>query len=367
MKNKYYSLNAILARQATYTIVIGERSNGKTYAVLEYGLRAFWEHREQFAILRRWQDDFIGRRGQSMFANLVCNGEGVNVVSKITGGIWTDIYYYASKWYLCRYNDETGARETMDEPFAFGFAISAQEHDKGSSYPNIKNVLFDEFMTRGTYLQDEFVLFQNTLSTIIRHKSDVRVFMLSNTVSKYGCPYFKEMGLTKVQNMKPGDIDVYKYGDSRLTVAIEYARPNKEGKLSDFYFAFDNPKLQMITSGSWEMDIYPHCPMKYKHRDICFEYFIKYDGELLHAEIVQTEDCLFTFIHRKTTELKDTDRDLIYDLEANPLPNVVRNFFKPSNKIAVRVLNVYRTDKVFYSDNETGEIMRNFLNACKTA
>lgn len=368
MKNKYYSLDAILKHSATYNVIFGERSNGKTYAVLEDGLRRFWEHREQLAIIRRWQDDFIGKRGQMMFANLVCNGEGKNMVSKITEGEWTDIYYWASKWYLARWNDESGKRETMDEPFCFGFALSAQEHDKSTSYPNVKTILFDEFITRGTYLSDEFVLFMNTLSTIIRHRADgIRIFMLANTVNKYACPYFSEMGLTHVRNMKQGDIDIYRYGDTRLTVAVEYAKPNGEGKASDYFFAFDNPKLQMITSGSWELDIYPHCPVKYKHADIRFEYFIKYDGELLHCEIIQTQDCLFTFIHRKTTELKDPEHDLIYDLEANPHRNFVRNFFKPSNKIAERVLLIYRNDKVFYADNETGEIMRNFLNACKVA
>lgn len=367
MKNKYYSLNAILSRSATYNIVFGERSNGKTYAVLEHGLRGFWERREQLAVVRRWQDDFIGKRGQMMFANLVCNGDGKNVVSKITGGEWTDIYYYASKWYLARWDEENEKRITMEEPFAFGFALSAQEHDKSTSYPNIKTVLFDEFITRGTYLSDEFILFMNTLSTIIRHKADVKIFMLANTVNKYACPYFNEMGLNHVRGMKQGDIDVYKYGDSRLTVAVEYAKPGGEGKASDYYFAFDNPKLQMITSGSWEIDIYPHCPLKYKHADIRFEYFIKFDGELLHCNIIQTQDCLFTFIHRKTTELKDIEHDLIYDLDANPHRNFVRNFFKPSNKIAERVLAIWKTDKVFYSDNETGEIMRNYLNACKVA
>ena len=34
--------------------------------------------------------------------------------------------------------------------------------------------------------------------------------------------------------------------------------------IHDVYFAFNNPKLQMITSGAWEMAIYPHNKVKYK-------------------------------------------------------------------------------------------------------
>lgn len=37
-KNKFYNLNAILSKNATYNIIIGERSNGKTYSILKYGV-----------------------------------------------------------------------------------------------------------------------------------------------------------------------------------------------------------------------------------------------------------------------------------------------------------------------------------------
>ena len=34
-KTKYYSLTEILKKKAIYNMIIGERSNGKTYSVLE--------------------------------------------------------------------------------------------------------------------------------------------------------------------------------------------------------------------------------------------------------------------------------------------------------------------------------------------
>ena len=72
-------------------------------------------------------------------------------------------------------------------------------------------------------------------------------------------------------------IDLYTYGESNLRVAVEYSQGiKKESKKSNKYFAFDNPKLQMITNGKWEIDIYPHLPHKYKPKDIKFIYYIKY-------------------------------------------------------------------------------------------
>ena len=357
MKQKFYSLKNILSKHAQYNVVFGERSNGKTYAVLKYAVENFIETGEQLAIVRRWTDDFVGKRGQVMFDALVSNNE----ISKLSGGEWTSVYYYASRWYLCRYEDNL--RVTCETPLAYGFSISAMEHDKSTAYPDITTIMFDEFLTRTIYLKDEFVLFMNVLSTIIRHRTNVKIFMLGNTVNKY-CPYFSEMGLTHVKTMKPGTIDVYHYGDSELTVAVEYTASNRAGKESDMYFAFDNPKLSMITGGAWEIDIYPHCPVHYKPNEVLFTYFIQFSGDTLQCEIVRHEDLYFTFVHRKTTELKDPDHDLIYTPDFDPRPNYKRKITKPRSDIEKKIAEFYTKDKIFYADNETGEIMRNYLIWC---
>lgn len=361
-KPKFYNLNKILETGAQYNIIIGERSNGKTYAVLKYGLENYVKTKKQLAIVRRWQDDFTGKRGQTMFDALVSNGE----IVKLTKGEWTNIHYYASKWYLCRYGNEgkKQVRIVDDTPFAYGFAITSMEHDKSTSYPNVTTVCFDEFLTRTAYVPDEFVLFMNVLSTIIRHRTDVKVFMLGNTVNKY-CPYFTEMGLKHVKDMKQGSIDLYQYGDSKLKVAVEYCKPNTQGKESDLYFAFDNPKLNMITGGSWELDIYPHCPVKYQPKDVLFTYFICFNGDILQCEIVRHLQLYFTFIHRKTTPLKHTDTDLIYSTEYDARPNFARKITKPTTPLQKRVCESFIKDKVFYSDNEVGEIVRNYLIWCR--
>src|SRR5699024_9979680 len=132
-------------------------------------------------------------------------------------------------------------------------------------YPKVKTILFDEFISRTGYLTDEFVLFTNVISTIKRLRNDVKIFMLGNTISKF-CPYFQEMGLVHILQQPVGTIELYEYGDSGLKAAVEYVAPNlhKGKKESDVYFAFNNPKLKMITEGAWEMEIYPHLPLKYK-------------------------------------------------------------------------------------------------------
>lgn len=358
MGYKYYSLKPILSKNCRYNIIFGERSRGKTTAILEYCITQYVEKGEQSAYIRRWDTDITGKRAQAVFADL----ESRDRIRALTGGEWTGVYYYASKWYFCAF-DEKGNRYNDEKPFMYGFALSAQEHDKGASYPGITTVFFDEFLSRSVYHPDEFVLFCQVLSTIIRHRDNVKIFMAGNSITKY-CPYFSEMGITNIKKQEPGTIDLYTYGDSGLTVAVEYTAPDKKGKASDVYFAFKNPKLSMITGGGWELALYPHCPCKYTPGDVIFTYFIYFDGELLQAEVIATEDLFFTFIHRKTSKLQAPDEDLIYSPEFSARPNWRRNITKPGNETEKRIARYYQRDKVFYQDNEVGDIVHNYLKWC---
>lgn len=361
MKQKFYSLDSILKKECTYNVIFGERSNGKTYSVLKYGLDEFCKTGGQLAIVRRWKEDITGRRASDIFSALNVNDE----IRKSSNGKYTGVTYWASKFYLCNYDENNKPIYNIDtDCFAYVFALSETEHNKSISYPKVKTILFDEFMTKHIYLNDEFVLFMNTISTIVRQRTDVKIFMCGNTVNKY-CPYFQEMGLTHILEMKQGNIDIYTYGDSELKVAVEYCSSTQATKKNNFYFAFNNPKLHMITGGAWELDIYPHCPVKYKPKNIQFTYFIEFNGQLFQCEIVEINGDMFTFIHRKTTELQNPDIDLIYTLEYNYKLNYNRNIYKPVNKLQERILWFFKTDRVFYQDNETGDTINNYLKICR--
>lgn len=364
-KPQFYRLDNILKTGAKYMMIIGERSNGKTFAALEYGITQYIKHHKQMAILRRWDEDFKGKRGQSMFNAI----ENEHIIEKLTNGEWTHVRYYASKWYLCRYEPiynnegvEIDRRRIQDDnPFCYGFSISSQEHDKSSSYPNITTIIFDEFLTRTQYLSDEFVLFTNCLSTIIRQRTDVKIFMLGNTVNQYS-PYFKEMGIKHIKEQQQGSIETYSYGNSGLTVAVEYcSEMSKEDKPSNVYFAFDNPKLNMITGGAWELEMYPHCPTKIRPKDIVFTYFILFEESILQCDVVCTDNNYFTFIHRKTTPLKNEDKDIIFCKINDPRPNWRKDIQTPYDDIGKKIRKFFVDKKVFYQDNEVGELVRNYL------
>lgn len=357
MKKKYYSLERILKVCADYNLVIGERSNGKTFAALSHCVREYWEsgRTKEMAYIRRWKEDITGKRAEQVFSALVSSKE----ISKITGGEYNSVSYRAGRFWLANWNDEKQKHITAEKPFCYAFALSEMEHDKSTSYPNISNIVFDEFITRRFYLPDEFVLFMNVISTIVRDRKIDRIFMLGNTVNKYN-PYFENFGIKK--DLEQGKIIQYQFADTLL--AIEYCASNEKSKTeSNRYFAFDNPKLQMIKGGKWELDIYPNIPygMSIAYCEVVFSFFIVFDGNTVQGDVVQKPEAMFLYFHRKTTEIKDIEKKLVFSLDYDPNPLHRIDIMKPVDEIAKKLIRLFATDKVFYQSNEIGEIVRNYL------
>ena len=358
---KYYSLKNILAKNCDYNLIIGERSNGKTYACLKYGLEQYVNsgYVKQFAYVRRWKEDVTGRRADAVFTSIVQNNE----VFKLTDGKYSDIRYYSGKYYLCNYDEESKKFIAMKEPFCYNFSLSDMEHDKSTSYPNIDNIIFDEFITRKYYLNDEFVIFMNVEATIVRDRNINKIFLCGNTVNKYN-PYFENFGIKN--EIEQGRIDCYKFGESgETTLALEYCADNAESKKkSNKYFAFDNPRLNMITKGAWELAIYPHLPQGYKIKpnNIIFSFVIQFNNKKVGCDVVNQNDDIFLFIRPKTTEIKNGD--LVYCLDYTPYSMTRKTFLNPIDKMDTKIKSFFTCNRVFYQSNDIGELVHNYLLAC---
>lgn len=361
LEPEFYTLDNIKSYKCQYNLIFGKRSNGKTYSVLKEGLKNYIDHGKQMAYIRRYREDFVGKRGQTLFSALVSDG----TIIDMTKGKWSGVKYQSGQWFLTK-QDKESDREIKDStPFCYGFSLASMEHDKSTSYPDITTIVFDEFISRLGYLNNEFVVFMNVLSTIIRQRNDVTIYMLGNTVNKY-CPYFAEMGLGHIEQMEAGKIDIYTYGDSKLRVAVERTKNhNIGGRKSDVYFAFDNPSLSMITGGAWELDLYPHLPEDYTDEDVIYKFFILFNDQMLQGNVIEKDERAYIYFHRKTSKLRHPDDDLIFAEEYDPRPNHVRNLRRSSLKAAQKICWFFKNSKVFYQDNDVGEVVRNYLNFCK--
>ena len=158
-KLNYVTLNRIKREHAHYNWLIGQRSNGKTFACLKEAVENYALHGKQTAYLRRWKEDFRGKRGQHIFDGVVNAG----VVKKATSGEWTHIEFYSGQWFFARWDEEHEKTIKAPEPFCYGFALSEMEHDKSTSYENINLIIFDEAVSRQGYIVDEFIIFCNVI------------------------------------------------------------------------------------------------------------------------------------------------------------------------------------------------------------
>lgn len=365
---RYVDIKPLLDIPAHYRLMVGERSNGKSYAVLRYHLDKFVasNYTEPLAIIRRWEEDFRGANSQkTCYDSLMFNGNDENVIKEVTD--FDGVEYYAGRYYMAKF-DEEGKLKRTDVIIAYAFSINSAEHYKGAQFPNITTILFDEFITDKMYLPDEFTSFMNLLSTIIRQRDNLEIFMCANTISMYN-PYFKEMGLLNFKKQAVGTIDTYTYGDSDLKVAVFLTdSAPKKSKKSNVYFAFNNPKLNMITGGDsiWQLGIYPHAPCKFDHaKDVGLRYWIVFDGIEYECEIVQTGQYNFTFIHPFTA--KHLDHDVIFDADAildmYHQYSLLRSALPP--KYMSYILSFYKTKQVCYSDNTTGSAIESYLEWAK--
>ena len=149
-KMKFYNVKSLITKipDAHYYMIIGERSNGKTYSILNYMLERYFTYGEEFVYIRRFDEDIKYKRGSKVFDNLINN----KVIEKLSHGEWDSVYYYASNWYLKKTNKQNPKESVIsDTPFAYALSLSSEEHDKSISYPRVKNIFFEEFLSRKNY------------------------------------------------------------------------------------------------------------------------------------------------------------------------------------------------------------------------
>ena len=238
--SKFWNINPILQTKSDVSLVIGQRGNGKTYGVLKYALQMYKKNKKRFCYLRRWEEDIKAYRMQQLFSPFR------NLIDELFGAEF-DIIYKNHKFLLVNGNG------TCVDVIGFCLSISASSHTKSISYTNVGIILYDEFirMSGEQELRDEQSRMDNTLSTIIRgDNTNVKVFMLANTVSKYS-PYFLRYGID-INKIKQGSITTkeIKLEDGQiLRVSLEYCEFNKEAseKISKY------TQNAMIKSGEWEI------------------------------------------------------------------------------------------------------------------
>lgn len=364
---KYWNPKRIKKTKAKIKIVFGMRSNGKTTGCLLEGLektvKTLEGRHEQTVYLRRWEDEVKPKNDISSLYNGILRFWNVE---KKTNGKYNTIIYKARKFYFAKVDD--GKTIEIDTtPLCYCLAVSQNEHYKSLSYPDVTTIVFDEFLSENhQYLPNEFKRFTSILSTVIRSRTDVDIYMCGNTVDLNSI-YWQEFRITELfKKMKEGDIVHYKPQNRQTDIALEWAAAvDVEGRVLNVYTDFDTANSAMINKGEWDTDNYPHLPYSYERADIVFTFFIQYNFETYQAEVIRKNRVEFIYIHRKTTPIQDEDEDLIYSTDFTPARNRYVNLFKPELYVQQKIVQLFNTNKVFYQDNVVGDAIDSYLKWCK--
>ena len=268
---KWYSLDNILKNDCQYYIIFGERSNGKSYAVDKYIIDNFFLKGEQFGFIKRYEEDIKSKYMSEVFNHLE---------EYILNEYNHRIKFYRGQWLL--YEDGTEGKISECKIFGYAFSLANVNRTKATSYPYITTLLFEEFMSIDCrYLDDEINLLLNLVSTVGRQRTNLKIFMLANAISKYS-PYSSALNI-KLHRIKKGDIILKEYKDKKgfkTRFAIERSEnvnvfDNIDNKDKIVYNIFGSSGVGgMITSGDFETH-------KYKERidNITFNEF-KVNGDI---------------------------------------------------------------------------------------
>ena len=271
---KYYDISKLQSLNPDYAFIVGGRSNGKSHAVANMLIKQYMETGAQFVRIVRYIFDLQDKYVSDYFdeANLKFAAENYG----------KRIYYDSPNYYIA---DVESKSNKSAEIIGYTLALSSEQKYKSNQYDRVRNIVVEEFalLNPEKYLSNEAELFLSLLSTIVRMRNNVKVWLVGNTISKYN-PYFTllNVNIDKLQ-LKPGDIKKVEQPelgyDVKPNVYIEFATMAYE-TAAEIPRILKIGKNETATTGLFMKpeDVIEPSTLKYKHS---IRYFIVQIGSAL--------------------------------------------------------------------------------------
>lgn len=360
---EFYNPTFLPLEKSKLFISMSERARGKTTNLLLLGMIFNKLYDTEIQYLRTREDMITPKISHNLFGVITECG----YVEKITDGEYNTVVYKSRRWYYGFFDEEKGdITKRSNKILCSMLAVEKNELYKSSySAPMGDFIIFDEFIERFYYPQ-QFIMFMDLLSTIIRSRKSASIFLLSNTIDK-NSPYFSEFEIRDA-------IDDLSQGESKLVttpkgtnvyVEIIGKRPPKASRhqkeINKLYFGFGNSKLASITGESaWAVASYPHTPIDFKI--VSKNHYVEYNTKLVNIEICYDEEHARHFCNCHYAS-KTYDDSVIYSLDFN-LDKRYRNKLGFS-KIDAYIWNLYKRNLFTYADNSIGSLIERYVELCK--
>ena len=337
MARTYYDISEMLKTNAEYMMLLGQRSNGKSYQVKKTVLEDFYFNETKFIYLRRWKADIKQKEVSTYFDDIP--------IAKYTNREYNSVRAMNGFIYLCKIEDGLIVEKREMGRYC---ALNEYERYKSQVFINYKNIVYEEFITDSIYLNDEPKLLQQFVSTVARLEK-IRVFLIGNTLTRV-CPYFHEWCLENVLKQKQGTIEIYKYhmeDNVEVKIAVEYCA-NTNNKNTMFF----GQAAKQIVTGEWDVKEVPKLPRQLYEYEKIYEVMVVYQAFkfVLELLIEPKEGGVIIFVYPYTSNRK-IQRVITDEFSDKPY---ISSKLDIDKKPELLMLKALRMDKVCYSDNLTG-------------
>ena len=344
--NVYYNGYALLNRGSEWNACIGRRANGKSFWWLQEFIIEFFEYGREFAYVRRQDNETKKKVVDKYF-----DDENLKKWLKKSYG-YDGILCDREELYL--YNSMSNGKPEKALKCGNVFAVSVARSYKSLHYDKIYNILYEEFITDGRYLDDEWRSFNSIVSSILRLRKG-RVVLIGNTISR-SCPFFTEMGVN-IMKLEAGTITdcVHVQSDgNKITFSVEYtADIEQKNKM------FFGKQEKVINSGVWESEEYPHLFFKLADAEILYTFYYIEGDFCFKFYIVSYRDRLYLYVYPyEQSRLEYNDRDDIFYSGFSIRDNVYNVARKKRHE---KIWPLFEKNKVMYSDNLCGTELNNCL------
>lgn len=350
-KKKKYDITKLVQTGANYLIPLGKRSNGKTYQVRKKVLEDAYTGRGNFVYLRRYRDDIKQSYVQSWFED-----ENFNI-EDVTEGNYNTVICWQGFIFFGKYDEETGKTEKGARIGRY-CALNEDYRYKSQSFPHTINIVYEEFVTDGIYLNNEPNRLQQFVSTVFRDDKG-SVFLIGNTLSRV-CPYFYEWGLSNTLRQPQGTIEIYNKhmqdshgNDVIVKIAVENC--NNDGVNSGMFFG---QTAKQIVSGEWDVEPFPRLPKALEEYDDIYKLSVCYQDFIFGLQLLCDENgAIYLYVSNMDKPFDDfriIQEDFSDDIK-------ITSSLDNRSKAEMKMRECFKNNKTCYSDDLTGTDFKNVL------
>lgn len=368
----HYSIDEIDKCGANFNLIWGERSNGKSYQVkhkkaiipylekvdryndsyLDKGniIKRTQKEGKRFILMRRFKEEITSSWIESYFSDVD--------IEKLTDGKYNMITMFRKELFLTYYDIETH-KSTRGAKIGYAVALSTEQNYAGGSYLDVSDIIFEEFMSRTTYLHDESNKLLNFYSTVDRKRGTTKLWLVGNTITRV-CPYIQDWGLNDIVfKQKQGEIkclwiptkDLDDNGKMiEVKLAIEHCKSTGN---SSFVFG---THASMLNKGEWQSDPQPKLPKSYNDYKMLFRFAFHYKTFTWLCEYLvdkENKDVLW-FIYPYNKKLKKNI--IVFSDIIKTSPYWQKDIYNPliKNKMLIDLFKTFRENRIFYSSDLCG-------------